>query len=376
MHKPVHICHVTIGHNPTDDRIFYKEVLTLSEKYPKISVIAPKRCQPEQHPAVQFHLFSEKGYFRNLFSAFKIAKSVRANLYHVHDFEFLPFALFLKYKYKRKVVYDAHETIFYYFTEFTRRSKLITFIPAIIAQTTEWICAHFTDYVITVTPWVAKGFRPFHKKITLIYNYPIVDMFEIPAFENKAKNRPLILYHGQLVPARNIDIMVESMKYVREKFPDAKLLIIGGIQQWYKDQLDLIVRENRLEKWVEFRQPVPFTEVPQLIRNATLGLSSMRPNESFKRSIQIKPFEFMSMGVPVLGCRVPSTEIYIEQTESGMLVDPPTAQNLGNIIIHLLSHPEIMNRMGQNGWRAVREKYNWAMMKKPLYRIYNEVLSC
>jgi len=113
-----------------------------------------------------------------------------------------------------------------------------------------------------------------------------------------------------------------------------------------------------------------------LIQSATLGLSSMMPNESFKRSIQIKPFEFMCLGIPVLGCRVPSTEMYIEQTGSGMLVDPPAAENLGAIIIDLLSHPDIMQQMGERGRQAVREQFNWSKMKEPLFKIYEQVLMC
>jgi len=376
MKESTHICHITIGHNPTDDRIFHKEVKTLAERYQNISIIAPDRLDPGSYIGIKFHLFREIGFFRNLFRAYKIARALQADLYHVHEFEFLPFALILKYKYKKKIIYDAHETIYYYFTEFTRRSKLITFIPAVVAQALEWGCSHFTDHIITVTPWVAKGFKPFHKHISLIYNYPIVEMFDKTPQQYVPKNQPVILYHGQLASARNIHIMVKSMVYVREKFPGAKLLIIGGVQQWYKEQLDQIISDNHLEKSVEFRPPVPYTDIPELIQFATLGLSSMMPNESFKRSIQIKPFEFMCVGIPVLGCRVPSTEIYIEQTGSGMLVDPPTAENLGAITIHLLSHPEIMQQMGVRGRQAVRKQFNWSKMKEPLFKIYEKVLTC
>jgi glycosyltransferase involved in cell wall biosynthesis len=374
--RSLHICHVTIGHSPTDDRIYYKEVLTLSKWYRHISLIAPNRGCPKPAAGISLHLFTDTGILKKLWHAYRLTKEVRADLYHLHEFEFLPCALVLKYKYGKKIIYDAHETIYFFFTEFSRHSKWFTFIPAIIAQALEWGCSHFTDHVIAVTPWVAKGFQPFHKKISLIYNYPIVPMFNQPAAKPADHAKPIILYHGQLVPARNIHVMVEAMCYVKLNFPAARLVIVGSITPHYQEQLNRIVAMYNLEDVVEFRPLIPFTEVPQLISTAAIGLSSMCPNESFKRSIQIKPFEFMSAGIPVLGCRVPSTEIYIEQTGSGMLVEPPTPAKLAEIIGLLLSDPALRQKMGDNGKRAVREHYNWSKMEEPLDRIYRQVLRC
>lgn len=371
-----HICHVTIGHSPTDDRIYYKEVLTLSKWYRHISLIAPKRGCPKPAAGISFHLFTDDGILKNLLRAYQLAKKFRADLYHVHEFEFLPFALALKYKYGKKIIYDAHETTYFFFTEFSQHSKWFTFIPAIIAQSLEWGCSLFTDYIITVTPWVARGFKPFHKKISLIYNYPIVPMFNQSGTKQVDRTKPIILYHGQLVPARNIHVMVEAMRHVKISYPTARLVIVGSITPHYKEQLNGLIKTYNLEDVIEFRPLIPYTEVPQLISTATIGLSSMCPNESFKRSIQIKPFEFMSAGIPVLGCRVPSTEIYIEQTGSGMLVDPPMPEKLAEIIVLLLNDPELCQKMGANGKRAVREQYNWSKMEKSLDHIYHQVLRC
>ena len=376
MSGKVSICHITVGHNPLDDRIFYKELRSLSQKYSSVYLVAPDRQEVEQSDGVRFVLFREKGFLRNLISAYRKAKQIHADLYHVHEFELLPFALILRYKYRRKVIYDAHETIFYFFTEFSRRSILFAFFPALFAQALEWLCSHFVDHIITVTPWIAQGFRPFHKKVSLVYNYPNLEFFSGVKRELAPQNKPIILYHGQIVQARNIDVIVESVLYVKEKFPSVKLLIVGSVVDWYYEYLQNIVKRDNLEEVVEFRDRVPFDKIPQLIAGATIGLSSMSPNESFKRSIQIKPFEFMSMGVPVLGCRVPSTEIYIEKPGAGVLVDPPTPGNLGRAIIDLLDNPEKMKTMGEKGRKAVSERYNWKRTEPTLLKVYEEVLGC
>lgn len=376
MKEPYTICHITIGHNPLDDRIFYKEALSLAKRYRKVVIVAPDRQRLKEHNGIQFNLFPSGGIFSSIRYAYKKCLDIKADLYHIHEFEFLPLTLILRFKYRRKVIYDAHETIYYFFTEFSRRSKVLTIFPAIFAQLLEWFTSHFTDHVITVTPWVARGFKPFQKRISVIINYPVLDLFKVSSSKNSKKDLNIILYHGQLVPARNIETMVQAMSYVKQKFPFAKLLLVGSIIDWYHSKLESIIKKNSLHGVVEFRKRVPFERVPDLIKTAAIGLSSMSPNQSFKRSIQIKPFEFMAMGVPVLGCRVPSTEIYIEKSGAGVLVDPPTPKNLGEIIIDLLRNPEKINTMGKKGKEAVLKRYNWKIMEKHLFQIYREVLEC
>ena len=369
------ICHITLGHNPTDDRIFYKEILSLKKRYNDITIIAPERTPPDPKYGVMYKAFQNTGVFSSLFTVYKLAKKERADLYHFHEFEFLPFALFLKYKYKRKVIYDAHETIFWFFIDFSRHSKWITFLPALIAHTMELICSAFMDYIVA-TIFVAPWFRPFKKRFAKLYNYPVLSFFGNQLADVGRQSNPIILYHGQLVPARKIDLMITAMKYVKPEFPDARLLIVGSAKEEYKAELDRLIDENRFQDVVELRPPVPYESIPDLLRTACIGFSSLTPNESFRHSLQIKPFEFMAMGIPVLGCRVPSIEFYVEQTGAGVIVDPVTPEKLGKILNDLLAHPEKRLEMGINGHKAVTEKYNWNVMEKRLYSIYEMLPKC
>jgi len=370
------ICHVTIGHSPTDDRIFYKEVLTLRKKYSNLHIVAPDRQHYKEKDGVIFHLFREGKYRHNFHKAYDLALKVNADIYHFHEFEMLPWAMALKYKYKKKVIYDAHESIFWYFIEFSRHSILITLFPAIMAQLLEWLGCLFMDHVITVTPWVAKSLRPFSRKgLTILYNYPVLKYFPENSINRTSLNHPVILYHGQLSLARNIPVIVAAMKYVKPHFPDAKLLLVGNSSDTFKKTLMAIIKSEKLEQNVEFKKRVAFSEVPNLLTQANIGISSMSPNQSFKRSIQIKPFEFMIMGIPVLGCRVPSTERYVEKVGSGLLIDPPTAENLGQGINKILSDEDLALSMGKKGKKAVKEQYNWSAMEPILYQVYRQIIN-
>jgi glycosyltransferase involved in cell wall biosynthesis len=369
------ICHVTIGHNPTDDRIFYKEILSLKKRYRKVTLVAPDFNPPDPKYGVLYAPFPESGFLKKLGKAYRLAKLVKADLYHIHEFEFLPFALLLKFKYKRKVIYDAHETIFWFFIEFSRHPFWKKIIPAAIAQLVEWFCAAFVDYIVA-TIFVAPGFRPFKRKFTKLYNYPVLSFFGNKTAAVSRQSRPVILYPGQLVPARRIELMIAAMAHVKSQFPAARLLIVGNASQDYQKELNQLITDLRLQDVVEFRPPVPYESMPELLQTATIGMSSLTPNVSFQRSLQIKPFEFMVMGVPVLGCRVPSIEFYVEQNSAGIIVDPVTPESIAAAINDLLAHPEKRLALGNAGHRAILEKYNWNVMEKCLFTIYQKVLKC
>lgn len=366
------ICHVTVGHNPTDDRIFYKECSSLAKIYNNITLVAPDRQKITKRSKVRFQLYKEKSFFKNLKTAYNTAKKIDADIYHIHEFELLPYFLWLKFRYKKKLIYDAHETIYYYFLEFTRRPKYLIWPIAVLAQTIEWVCSTFVNQVITVTPWVAEGFKPFNKTLDLIYNYPLLKHFDTePVLRTTF---PLIIYPGQISTARNIDLMVEAMVFVKEKFSTAKLLLLGITSPWFKKTLIEIITKYDLHQQIEIREPIDYDQIPKLMKSAHIGLASMAPNESFKRSIQIKPFEYMYCKVPVVAARVPSTEMFVEANQAGIVLEDISAKTIADAIITILENPELAKQMGENGHRAVKEKYNWQKMETKLYDIYEKVL--
>lgn len=367
------ICHISIGHNPDDDRIYYKELMSLSKKFRNVYFVAPLRKQPPEDKRIKIITFPfSKNIIKNAVSAYKISKKVRADIYHFHEFEFTLFALLLKFKYRRKLIYDAHETVLYYYPDFSRKPRLITIPLGILAQALEWICSIFMDYIITVTPWIAKGFRVFNKKVEIVYNYPLQGF--IKPKDNYNFNEKIIFYHGQLSHARNIESIILAMKDVKEVFPDARLLIYGYGQQDYIEYLNCIIKSNDIDEVVKINQPVDYKKIPDLLKNALIGISSMFPNKSFQRAIQIKIFEFMAAGVPVLGCKTPANLYYIEKFRTGVIVDPPTKEKIADAIFKLLKNRDMIIEMGKNGIRLVKEKFNWDSQEKKLFKVYDSLI--
>lgn len=374
MSRAPHICHVTVGHKPTDDRIYYKEACSLAQAGYHVTIVAP--AIPEPLPRIEnihWRLFTPGRYWHNLVSAYRRAKTVKADLYHLHEFELLPFGWILKYKYRRKVIYDAHESVFYFFLDFSRRSWIVRFILGFLAQSLEYIGIRGCDYLITVTPWVEAHLRRFHPRRAIVYNYPVLNLFS-PA--EPVGHQPLILYPGQLVPGRNIELMIAAMPQVVQTIPEARLLLVGGVSPDYRRYLENLIIKYQVTEKVHILPPVAYERIPELMAQASIGLAALQLNESYRRSIQVKPLEFMAMEIPVLGARVPSIVQYVVNEGAGLIVEPLTPTNLAHHIITLWQNPTMRRQMGQRGRQAVEMKYNWEATRPTLLAVYRSLLPC
>ena len=84
-------------------------------------------------------------------------------------------------------------------------------------------------------------------------------------------------------------------------------------------------------------------------------------------------FEYMSAGLPVIASDFPLWREIIAGNDCGLLVDPEDPQAIADAIDTLVNDPEMARRMGENGARTVREKYNWDIEEKKLLALYEEI---
>ncbi len=82
----------------------------------------------------------------------------------------------------------------------------------------------------------------------------------------------------------------------------------------------------------------------------------------------------MSAGIPVIASDFPLWREILDDNECGICINPLDPQDIASAINYLISHPDVAKRMGENGRRAVREKFNWSIEEKKLIQFYEEVL--
>ena len=103
-------------------------------------------------------------------------------------------------------------------------------------------------------------------------------------------------------------------------------------------------------------------QVIELQAKASIGLVPHLPG--FGNNLAawpVKMFEFMAMGLPLVYSNIPNHLEIVGGIEVGIAVDPSKPEAIADGIARLANDHDLIRKMGQNGWQAVRDRFNWGV---------------
>jgi len=363
-------CQITIVHSAFDVRIFHKEAKTLAKNGYDVTLIA-QHNKNEIVDGIKIIALprARSRFFRIFFltlRTYKIALREKADIYHFHDPELLPWMAKLKKKTGAKIIYDVHEDLP---KDILSKEWIPGPIRKLVARLSDWvekIVSQKFDYVIAATPDIRKKFKK-HVAID-IKNYPIVEDFNLPQELPFPKNENYynLVYAGGLTKNRGVKEIIEALKFINPKY-NIRLRMIGRFSD---RNFEKEVEKLREGSKVDFLGWLSQKEVFRHLLESDIGLVCLHPLEQFLVSLPIKMFEYALAGLPVIASDFPLWRKIIEGNNCGLCVDSLDPKKIAKAVEYLITHPEEAKKMGENGRRAVLEKYNWDSEAKKLLKVY------
>jgi len=83
----------------------------------------------------------------------------------------------------------------------------------------------------------------------------------------------------------------------------------------------------------------------------------------------LKMFEYMSLQKPIIGTDLLSTKEVLKNGETAILVKPNDPKALASGIKRLLEDEELANRIADNAYKEVCEKYTWEKRAEKIINI-------
>jgi len=303
---------------------------------------------------------------QTVWQVYRAAVAENGELYHFHDPELIPVGMLLKLRGK-KVVYDVHEDVpaqvlekEYLNPVWIRRmiSKGVRF--------SERVSGIFFDGIVSVVPKVATRF-PAHKSITL-QNYPMCEFIDrVRPIESVVKTNPVVVYAGGLMRVRSIVEIVKAMDRVGGR---AELWLLG---EWESDALRRECEQSPGWRNVRYLGFKTLEDTYGYLKIADIGLVIFYPLTNHLIASPNKAFEYMACALPMVMSDFPYWRNVYEG--AALFVDPKNPKDIATAILRLLDHPEEAAAIGENGYRAVLEKYNWAHESRKLLALYEEILA-
>jgi glycosyltransferase involved in cell wall biosynthesis len=370
------IVHVTSVHTPLDRRIFWKQAISCKNANHEVHLIVASNQQKSGLiDGVHIHVLKKienrsTRVFINGFRVFVKTLSIKANVFHFHDPELIPWFLLLKFS-GRHVVMDVHED---YPAQIKGKKWLQPFFRQILSYfifLLENIATKIFDGIVVADSLLADSFKVKSTKTPIIVanNYPLINQniskINI-TLEKYTSNR--ILFLGGINRARCSEEFVMALGDINNNEYE---VLMGGNE----NNNELLSRIRILKGWsqVKFLGTIPPGEVDSIMIKSSISINifSNLPNQTGIRSNRL--FEAMAAGLPVIVSDFPNIKEFIEKYQCGIAVDPNNHREISKAINALLQDPEYAMELGLNGRKAVLKKFRWEMEFKKISNLYNQI---
>ena len=363
--------HLTSAHPRYDTRIFHKMCVSLQSAGYRVSLVVADGIADGVRDGVQIYdVGASKGRLDRIKNSpdriLRKALILNADVYHLHDPELIPVGLKLKRMGKR-VVFDSHEDVPRQLLSkpYLNKPALWT-LSKVFGVFESWACKKFNG-VIAATPFIRDKFNEINTNTVDINNFPLLGELDakVPWVDKVAE----VCYVGGIGRIRGITEMVQAMGRVQS---GVRLNLCGRFSEPAVEQAC-----KSMPGWQAINEKgyVDRAGVRHVLGRSVAGLVTLHPVINYLDALPIKMFEYMAAGIPVIASDFPLWREIVLGNQCGLCVDPMDPDDIAHAIDYLVLHPEEARQMGENGRRAVLERYNWAAEEAKLLAYYKNLLN-
>ncbi len=384
--KKTHICHITTSHGPDDIRIFQRQCRSLAAEGFKVSLVA--RCRNNAFPpaADGVRIYPIRNILgrpgrKFILPRMAVARALKlkADIYHFHDPELLPWMCYIAKNYGIKVVWDVHELYSATIKEFHLRS--FPFLADMLAKFYNkfeklW-CSPFAGIVAVTDP-----LRHRYEKMGYGGNCVVVrntiDLKRLPApVPELRKNSSFsAVASGTTNNSRCVMELVDAFGLVVEKHKNAVLNLIsvfdsGKSERRIREYIDGkgLAGSIRISGFIPWNRLV----AEELPKNH-VGLVLYAKTENNCAGLPNRLFEYWACRLPVIATDTPLLSELVSACGGGKIVNSENPTEIASAICHYIENPEAAIADGMKGRQAVEREYNWNNDFKVLSGLYEKIL--
>lgn len=252
-------------------------------------------------------------------------KARHFDLIIANDIESLPLAFQLKKN--AKIIFDAHE---YAPRHFEDKLTWRIFFQGF----NTYLCRQYlnqTDAMTTVGEGLANEYHQnFGVKPVVLTNANYYFDLKPRPTEGKIK----LIHHGGANPSRRLELMIEMMNYLDDRFTLDLMLITPSIaNKATRDYLNHLKSLIAINPRIRIVPPVKSHEVVDFIKSYDVGVFLIPPiNFNYENTLPNKLFDFIQARLAIAIGPTPEMQRLVNQYDLGVVSSDFTAKSLGEAI--------------------------------------------
>jgi N-acetyl-alpha-D-glucosaminyl L-malate synthase BshA len=194
------------------------------------------------------------------------------------------------------------------------------------------------------------------EKIRVIYNG-----VELPEYEETQREMS-ILFVGSLVKQKGVDVLIKAFRTVKERIPEAKLIIVGEGRE----------REALAELCTQLRLRDVYFAGSRSELSSYYSRSRVLALPSRAEGFGLVALEAMAHGLPVVATKVGGIPEVVTHGETGILVECGNANALAEALIRVMSDEALWQRLATRAKERASE-FSWEKTANEYAKVYAEL---
>lgn len=178
----------------------------------------------------------------------------------------------------------------------------------------------------------------------------------------------IIMYLGVFRTLKRIPLLIDAFKKIHQKFPQTRLVLVGGHQKAQSLLKPLITRKG-LEDKIYFVGQINPEEVPRF-----LALADIFVNPSAQEGMPLAVLEAMAMEKIVIVSSVGGHLDIIKNGKNGFLFPKDNVATLVNLLIRTLSNENLGFKIGTSARKTILANHTLTKVTNRYEKIYQLLL--
>lgn len=361
------VCFLSSAHPKFDKRVFKKEAVWLANAGYDVSHICPdETAQETTAEGVTIKTYTRRGGLvgrvLNAPRLFKLARAEKADALHANELDSWLVALAVKLFTRTRVVFDVHEFYPSMFAE-TRMPRALAPAAEGAFRLMYRVLGPATDLIVLANRYIRSDFPAKADNIVNVENFAVLETANIMKAKTKpprGDTDPFRLIHVGLMAVERGSVVIPQ---AISKLPrgSATVHMIGNMTDMSNDAYRAKIKAEGTDAGVHVVDWLTYENLIEELVASDAGIVFFQSgSETNAYGLPHKLFDYMAAGLPVLvSTHAKYVAEIVSEADCGLIIDSEKPDEIVTAIQRLIDNPEEARRLGDNGRKALFDKFNW-----------------